>query len=299
MMMYRFAKMVLVASAMSGFAGSYAHAAGKLNVTATFSILADIAQRIGGDRVEIATLVKPKQDVHVYQPTPTDAAALSKSQVLISNGLNFEGWMSRLLSAAGFKGLSITASDNIKGLGSERAMLRADPHAWQDIANVLAYVANIKDGLCKADAAGCDSYARNAEAYSAELRALDADIKSKFAAIPDAKRKVITSHDAFGYFGRAYGVTFLAPLGLSTEQEASASTIAKLITQIRSENIKAVFVETVSNARLIEQIARETGATLGASLFSDTLSGPEGPAATYIDMMRYNANALADAMAKD
>jgi zinc/manganese transport system substrate-binding protein len=308
MLMNRFVRMVLAASAVSACAVPCAPAADKLKVTATFSILADITQRIGGDQIEITALVKPAQDVHVYQPTPTDAAALSKSQVLISNGLNFEGWMNRLVSAAGFKGLAITASDGIAVLDNaelahkhtgDGAHSHADPHAWQDIATVLVYVSNIKDALCRVDSADCETYTKNAERYSAELRALDAEIKAKIAAIPADKRKVITSHDAFGYFGRAYGVTFLAPLGISTEEEASAASIAKLITQIRSENIKAVFVETVSNARLIEQIARETGATVGSPLYADTLSGAGGPAATYIDMMRTNANALAAAMAKN
>ncbi len=296
--MTRLASLALVATLISAIASTCAQANGKLKVTATFSILADITQHIGGDRVDIKTLVAPAQDVHVYQPSPSDAAALANSQVLITNGLGFEGWMDRLLAASDFKGISIVASNGVPTLGAalDGSASHPDPHAWQDVSNVLIYVSSIKNGLCQADAQGCESYTRNADAYSAELRALDNEIKSKFAAIPAASRKVITSHDAFGYFGRAYGVTFLAPLGLSTEQEASAATLARLITQVKTQKITAIFVESSANTKLIEQIARETGTTPGPRLYSDTLSDP---AATYIGMMRYNANALAAAMAKN
>jgi zinc/manganese transport system substrate-binding protein len=303
-----FVMALLMAMVQFGWNGPPARASDKLKVTVTFSILANIAQNVGGDRVAITTLVGPDQDVHVFQPSPANAAAVSKSQVLIANGLNFESWMQRLVAAAGFNGIVITASDGISILDNADFAHKhpqaenhshADPHGWQDVSNVLIYVTNIQDGLCKADAAGCKTYAKNAERYSMELRALDAEIKTQFAAIPQDARKVITSHDAFGYFGRAYGVTFRAPLGISTEEEASAATIAALITQIKSEAIKAVFVESIANARLIEQIARETGATLGPPLYADTLSALDGPAATFVNQMRYNANALASAMAKN
>jgi zinc/manganese transport system substrate-binding protein len=289
----------------------------RIKVTATFSILADMAQRVGGDRVEVATLVKRSQDVHVYQPTPTNAARLAKSDVLISNGLTFEGWMERLVSASGFKGQSIVASQGVPALQSallynasrdkstdpqktgHSHFVTTNPHAWHAVSNAQIYVTNIRDGLCKADAAGCAAYTANAVTYSKELASLDSEIKSKLVTIAQDKRIVITMHDAFGYFGLAYGVKFLAPLGVSTEQDASAKTIANIIDQMKNHSIKAVFVETISDPRLIEQIARETGATVGPPLYAETLSESDGPAATYVEMMRYNANALAQAMAKN
>ena len=279
----------------------------KLRAVATFSILGDLVSRIGGDRVAIATLVGPGGDAHVYQPTPADAAELSKARVVFQNGLKFEGWIEKLITSSGTKGEVITASSGIKTItqpdrggkadkhGHNHGG-KADPHAWQNAANVLIYVRNIKDGLCKVDSAGCATYTANAAAFSAEITKLDGEIKAQMAAVPAAKRKVITSHDAFGYFAQAYGIKFLAPRGVSTESEASAKDVARLIDQIRKEKVTALFVENISDPRLIEQIARETGVKAGGTLYSDALSKVGEPAATYLDMMRHNAKLIAGAM---
>lgn len=264
----------------------------KVKAVATFSILGDLVKNVGGDRVEVSTLVGPNGDAHVYSPTPADAQTLSQAKIVFVNGLGLEGWMTRLVSAAGKKAITVTASKGIKPRKMEDedkpGRIVTDPHAWQSVANAKIYVANIRDGLIKADPAGKSVYEANAKDYLAKLTALEADVKAAIAKIPAERRRIITTHDAFGYFGAAYGMKFIAPEGVSTESEASAKDVAKIIDQIRKEKIPAVFVENISDPRLMEQIARETGAKIGGTLYSDALSKVDGPAATYIDMMRNN-----------
>jgi zinc/manganese transport system substrate-binding protein len=253
--------------------------------------------RVGAEHVEVRTLVGPEGDAHVYQPTPADAADVAKARLVFENGLGFEGWLARLIRSSGYKGEVVTVTKGVNAIVAKDGDRSApDPHAWQDLANALAYVANIRDGLCRVDRPRCTRYAFNAGAYQAEIALLHAETKSWTASIAPDRRKVITSHDAFGYFGHAYGITFIAPQGLSTESEPSARDVARLIDQIRRQKVKAVFVESISNPRLIEQIARETGVKVGGTLYSDALSKPGGPAATYLDMMRHNARVIADAL---
>ena len=318
-----------VASLALAFAVSAAPsslATDKLPVIASFSILGDIVSKVGGDRIKLKTIVGGDGDTHVYQPTPNDAASVADAAVVFVNGAGFEGWIERLIKASGYKGPMVTVTKGIKLLETEEhhdddkekhkhdedkhkseSGKKAeadhhhhhgehDPHAWHDVKNVIVYVANIKDGLCKVDKAGCEGYARNAAAYTKKLESLDSEIRKKLGAVGEGNRKIVTSHDAFGYFSKSYGVTILAPQGLSTESEASASDVARLIDQIRKEGIRAVFVENVSNPRLIEQIARETGAKVGGKLFSDALSKADGSAPTYVDMMRHNATLMAGAL---
>jgi zinc/manganese transport system substrate-binding protein len=282
---------------------SPAAAQDKIKVVATFSILGDLVQNIGGDRVEVVTLVGPNGDAHVYSPTPADARKLAGAKAVFVNGLGFEGWIARLISAAGLKAPSVVASAGIKprkmegGHSHGHSHSASDPHAWQSVANAKTYVTNIRDGLIKADPAGRSSYEGNATAYLAKLDALDAEVKSAIGKIPAERRKVITTHDAFGYFSGAYGVEFISP-GVSTESEPSAKDIAKIIGRIRQQKIPAVFMENITDPRLMQQIARETGARIGGTLYSDALSDANGPAATYIDMMRSNAAELAKALAR-
>jgi zinc/manganese transport system substrate-binding protein len=281
----------------------------KLKVVASFSILGDLVRQVGGERVEVATLVGPDGDAHVYSPSPADAAALSQARAIIVNGLEFEGWMQRLVKAAGATAPVTVAAAGVTPLRQPRGKPHghdhggshdaggADPHAWQDVANVKRYVAAIRDGLSAADPAGGSVYAANAAAYAARLDALDAEVRAAVAQIPAGRRKLITSHDAFGYFARAYGVAFIAPKGVSTDAEATARDIARIIRQVKAEKIPAVFMENIQDRRLAEQIARETGARIGGSLFSDALSPPGGPAATYLDLMRHNVKQLVEALA--
>lgn len=285
--------------------GAPAHAQGnnqdRVKVVATFSILGDLVKNVGGDRVEVATLVGPNGDAHVYSPAPGDARTLAAAKVVFVNGLGLEGWLTRLVQASGTKAPTVVTSNGIKPRRTadehKPNQLVTDPHAWQSIANAKVYVANIRDGLAKADPAGKTAYEANARAYLARLDALEAEVRAAIAKIPPDRRKVITSHDALGYFAEAYGMEFVAPEGVSTDTEASARDVARIIAQIRKQKIPAVFVENITDARLIQQIARETGARIGGTLFSDALSPPGGAAASYIDMMRNNALALATALA--
>jgi zinc/manganese transport system substrate-binding protein len=272
----------------------------KLKVVATFSILADLAKNVGGERVAVSALVGPNGDAHVYQPTPGDAKTLGDAKVVISNGLGFEGWMARLVKASGTKAPMIVATKGVKPRKAEvdqgHGHGEADPHAWQSVANAKVYVANIRDALAAADPAGKGTYEANATAYLARLDALDAEVKAAVAAITAVRRKIITSHDAFGYFSAAYGVSFIAPQGVSTEAEVSAKDVARIITQIRKQKIPAVFLENVSDKRLLERIGAESGARIGGTLYSDALTDENGPAPTYLDMMRHNVKQLAAAL---
>ncbi len=262
-------------------------------VVATFTILGDMVERIGGERVAVTTLVGANGDAHVYQPIPVDARAVSQADILVFNGLAFEGWLDRLVEASSFDGVRVVATD---GVQPSRLGDAFDPHAWQNLANAVIYVDNITAALSRADPANASTYYLNRAAYVAEIEALDAEIRKVVAALPEDRRTVVTAHDAFGYFSDTYGLSFVAPQGLSTESEPSAADVAALIRQIREEGIKAVFVESLTDQRLLQQIADETGAAIGGTLYSDALSEPDGPASTFLDMMRYNVATLAGAL---
>jgi len=279
-----------------------ARAADTIKVAASFTVLGDMVKQIGGERVEVKTFVGPNGDAHVYEPSPGDVKALADSKILMVNGLGLEGWMARLQKSSGFKGKMITATTGVRTRQmeeEERGTTRKiiDPHAWQSLANGKIYVQNIRDGLIAADPAGKDTYQANAAKYLADIDTVEKDVKAKIGALPPARRKIITTHDAFGYFGATYGMEFIAPEGVSTESEASARDVAKIIRQIKAEKVPAVFLENVTDPRLLDQIARETGAKIGGTLYSDALSDPKGPAATYLDMFRHNAATLSEALA--
>ncbi|MBH0239325.1 metal ABC transporter solute-binding protein, Zn/Mn family [Methylobrevis albus] len=341
-----------------------AAAAEKLNVVASFSILGDMASRVGGDRVAVTTLVGPDGDAHVFQPAPADAKRLADADLIVINGLGFEGWLPRLIEAAGIDVPIAVATSGITQIPNEEddhggaepeghdhdhaaegeaahaghdhddaepaghdhddaepaghdhdhdhaAEGEAaaeehghdhgafDPHGWQNLANGAIYADNIAEGLCAIDNDDCDGFKANAAAYRAEIEALDADIRARVAAVPEARRIVITSHDAFGYFADAYGIKVIAPQGVSTDAEASAADVANLIRQIRETGAKALFVENIADPRLIEQIASETGVVIGGRLYSDALSPPDGPAPTYLAMIRHNAELMFTAMAAE
>jgi zinc/manganese transport system substrate-binding protein len=272
-----------------------------LKVVATFSILGDLVQAIGGDRVEVATLVGPNGNAHVYSPAPGDARKLASAQVIVVNGLGYEGWMTRLIKASGSKAPIVQASERVvtRKMKDDHhgGRLVTDPHAWQSIAHAKIYVANIRDGLSKSDPDGKAAYEANAIAYAAKLDALDKEIRTAVEAIPTERRRVITSHDAFGYFADAYGIVFISPEGVATESAPSARDVARIITEVKRRKIPAIFMENITDPRLMQQIARETGARVGGTLFSDALSASGGPAPTYIDMMRHNIRELSKALA--
>ncbi|MEM1343976.1 MAG: zinc ABC transporter substrate-binding protein [Pseudomonadota bacterium] len=326
-----------------------ARADAPIPVVATFSILGDMVARIGGEHIALTTLVGPGGDAHVYQPTPADARAVSEADVLFVNGLDFEGWLDRLVEASDFDGTRVVSTKGMAALPFEEGDDHDDdhageahgghddhageakgehghsehghdeqghddhsehaegdhhghdhgafdPHAWQSLEFAVTYIDNITAALATADPANAATFYQNRAAYVAEIEALDAEIRAIVAALPEDRRTVVTSHDAFGYFEAEYGLAFEAPQGLSTESEPSAADVAAMIDQIREESISAVFVESITDNRLLQQIASETGATIGGTLYSDALSEPDGPAGTYLDMMRHNATTIAAAL---
>ena len=269
------------------------HAAERLNVVASFSILGDFVRTVGGDRVDVTTLVGPDSDVHVYTPAPSDAKRIADAKLVIVNGLGLEGWLPRLVQSAGSKAQVVTVSAGIVPLKLGSA---ADPHAWQSVPNARIYVSDIANALAAADPDDTEFFRARAKAYLDTLEALDREVREAVAKIPPERRKVISTHDAFGYFAAEYGVQFVAPLGVSTETEPSARDIAAIIGQIKAQKIPAVFLENISDDRLVRRIAAETGAKVGGTLISDGLTGEKGLAPTYIDMVRHNIKALTSAL---
>jgi zinc/manganese transport system substrate-binding protein len=309
-------------------------AAEPLKVVASFSILGDMVREVAGDRVSLTVLVGPDGDAHSFEPGPAQAAALAEADLLVINGLGFEPWLVRLAAAARSKATYVTASfgvnprdmeagDHDHGHGHDHdhdhdhahghdhdkkghddkgyphAANDFDPHAWQNVANGIVYVRNIAEALAMADPDGAAIYEANAAAYTAQLRELDGWVKTEISKVPAEKRKVISTHDAFGYFGDAYGVEFLAPVGIGNDAGPSAQSLARLIDQIRTENIKALFIESMSDPRMMEMIARETGAGMGGELYSDAISPEGGPAPSYIAMFRNNVPKLVAAMLRN
>lgn len=270
-----------------------------LKVVASFSILGDVVKQIGGEHVEVLSLVPPNGDPHEFEPAPDHARELKRADIAFISGHGLETWFNRLARAAGYGGSPVTVSMAIKPLQmNEDGRMIPDPHVWNDPNNVLAWTSAIETALAAADPDDANAFHENATAYTAKLKAADQFAHEKIDPIPAAKRKVLTSHDAFGYFAKAYDVKFLAPIGYSTETEPSAAGVAKLIDQIKRENIKVFFFENSSDTRLVKQIAAATGATSGGTLYVESLSAKDGPAASYLDMFRYNVEKLADAMAK-
>ena len=296
--MYRLSRRSCLAAfaTLAAATTSRPRAADKLKVVTTFTILEDMVRNVGGEHVALTTLVGPDGDAHVYEPTPADARTLARADLVVVNGLGFEGWIDRLVRVSGYRGPVVVASEGVAALTVEEN--QPDPHAWQDLANGRLDVANIVRALAAADPANAVDYRRRARAYDRDLAALDREVKSRLGAFPRDRRKVITSHDAFRYFGRAYGIDFHAPVGLSTESAPSAGEMAALIRQMRDEGIHALFVENITDPRLVGQLAREAGAVIGGRLYSDSLSGPTGPAPTYLDMFRHNVGEIAKAVAQ-
>ncbi len=274
-----------------------------LPVVASFSILGDLVQVVGGERVKVTTLVGPDADAHTFEPKPAHAKAIVQSRLFVINGLNFEPWAQKLAQSAGYQGQTLVASQGIqvRRLAPERnhKLAATDPHAWQDPNNVVIYVKNIAKSLASLDPAGALHYQKNSEAYIQKLQALDRFTQAQFAPLSVKQRQVITSHDAFGYFAARYQIRFWAPQGINSDVEPSATEVAQLIRQIKRDQIKAVFVENMSAPKLLAQIAQDTGVTLGAKLYVDALSGPNEPGPTYLKMMRHNVTQLVAGMQRN
>jgi zinc/manganese transport system substrate-binding protein len=290
-----------------GLAGPAAAGDGPIRALASFSILGDLVRQVGGPHVAVTTLVGPDSDTHGFSPSPADARKAAQADIVFVNGLGLEGWLDRLVRVSAPRAPVVVVSrgvvpiaardehDHGDGAG-DHGDAAADPHAWQSIANVRTYVANIADGLAGIDPAHAAAYRGAAAAYLAELDALDREVRAALDRIPPENRRIITTHDAFGYFAAAYGLRFIAPQGVATDSEASPRDVAAIIRQIRRDHVPAVFLENVSDPRQMEQIARESGARIGGKVYSDALSGPDGPAATYLDLMRANVRAFSAAL---
>ncbi|CCE04945.1 putative ABC transporter (substrate-binding protein) [Bradyrhizobium sp. STM 3843] len=282
--------------ALLGLCSTPARAQTRLNVVASFSILGDFVRQVGGNKVNVITLVGPDSDVHVYTPTPHDAKDVGEAKLLVVNGLGLEGWLPRLLQASAAKAKIVTATD---GIAVRKRGADADPHAWQSVKNAMIYVRNIREALVAADPADAPIFKANADRYLTELDALDREVRAEVDKIPPERRKVIATHDAFGYLADAYGVQFIALLGVSTETEPSARDMAGIVETIKRNRIPAVFLENFNDDRLIDRIAAEAGATIGGTLYSDALSEENGAAPTYIALVRHNIRALTGALGRE
>ena len=269
--------------------------AANLKVVASFSILGDMVREVAGNHADIVTLVGPNGDAHMYEPSPADAKSIAVADLVIVNGLGFEGWIGKLIATSGHAHEPVIASKGVTPLQFEGTPA-PDPHAWQDVANGKIYITNIRDALIKSDSSHADDYRKNAAKYLQKLDTLENWVKTEIAKIPAAKRSIITTHDAFQYFGHAYGVTLHAPIGMNTEAQASAADIAHLIDQIRSDHIRALFMENITDSRLIKQLETDGGAYMGGTLYSDALSPADGEAGTYLKMFTHNVQFMTAAM---
>lgn len=297
-----------------------------LNVVASFSILADMVHQVGGDDVIVTSLVGPNEDAHVFDPSPADVKALAQADVVVMNGLGFEGWIDRLVKSSGFKGKLVVATEGIKPIEIESAKKQdpkahddhkhddhkhehgnhaqdkhahdhhdhgdVDPHAWQDLGNAKIYVKNIRNALVQIRPEAATDIDLRTEKYLSEIEALDKATRARLAEIPASDRRVIVSHGAFEYFAKAYGIEFFSLQGWTTEQEPSAADVARLIREIKHDKVRGLFVENMTDPRLMNRISEETGVRVGGELYSDALSAPGTVADTYLKMFAYNAQQI-------
>ena len=274
-------------------------ASGLPRVLAIETFLQDMAQNVAGDRLKIDSLLLPTVDPHEYQPKPLDVVRLAQSQVLIVNGLGYEVWLQKTLDNLGGQRGLITATEGLSPAGvTTGGVTASDPHMWMDPLNVIAYANQIRDGLSLADPTGKDVFATNAETYISEIQALDGWIKDQVAQIPAERRLLVTNHDALGYFARAYGFTVVGAVipSLTPDAAPSARQIVELIQAINASNARAIFLDLGENENLAQQIASETKVKVVTDLYVESLSGPGGPAPTYIDMMKHDVNVIVDAL---
>lgn len=290
-------KVLPVSLAVAALLSSPLAMAKTVDAVASFSILGDIVHEVGGEHVNVTTLVGPDGDPHSFEPSPKDSKAINASDVVFVSGLGLEGWIDRLVTASGYKGHLVTASEGVNSRKMEEDGKQiTDPHAWNSMANGVIYATNVMNALIKADPEDADYFRQRGKAYIEQLQKLDAWAKTEFTGIPQSKRKVLTSHDAFGYFGQEYHVSFMAPVGFSTEAEASASGVASLIKQIKEQQVKTYFIENQTDPRLVKQIAAASGAQPGGELYPEALSGPQGPATTYIKAFKHNVETIVASM---
>ena len=283
-------------------------AAQPLPVVASFSILADMVREVGGPYVEVTSLVGPNTDAHVFDPTPADAKRIASARLVFVNGLGFEGWLDRLVKASGYRGPIIIASKGVKtplelkdahqpggaakGSGSQHSHGALDPHAWQNLMNAERYVETIRIALAAALPAQAATFEQRATEYSKRIRALDQVTKAQIATVAVERRRVITSHDAFGYFAAAYGITFYPLQGLATGSEPTAADVVRMIELIKKAKVSAIFTENISDRRVLERIANDSGARVGGLLYADALTEPGTASDTYLKMFEHNVTTI-------
>lgn len=290
-------KKLPVALALSALMVAPLAMAKTVEAVASFTVLADIVKNVGGEHVAVKSLVGPNGDPHSFEPTPKDSQALAHADVVFVSGLGMEGWMDRLIAASGYKGQTVVASNGINTRQmEEEGKTITDPHAWNSMQNGVTYATNVMNALIAADPEDAAYFRQHGNAYIEQLKQLDSWAQKSFSSIPQDKRKVLTSHDAFGYFGQRYGVKFLSPVGFSTESEASAADVAGLITQLKHEKIHVYFIENQTDPRLVKQIASSSGAVSGGELYPEALTIKGGAADSYIAAFKHNVNAMVSSM---
>ena len=269
-----------------------------LNIVASASMIADIASEVVGDSHEIEMIVPIGGDPHLHEPTPSDARLVADADLILINGLTFEGWINELIENSGTKAKVVVVTDGVKVLSSQTYKNSADPHAWMDAANGAIYAKNIAKAISELDIVNAGKYAQRLNEYQSRLKSLDQEIQQKIMSIPEEQRILITSHDAFQYYGRKYGIQLEAIMGISTEAEAQTADIMRVSRVIREKKVPAIFVESTINPKLIEQLAKDNKVSIGGELFADSLGDSESEAASYIDMLRYNTETIVQALTK-
>jgi len=269
---------------------------GKPIVVATFSVLGDLVKIVAGDSVEVVTLVGPDGDAHTFEPTPKDGVSLAEADVIFENGVGFEAWLDKLYSSSKSKAKRVVVSEGLRLRTLEN---EHDPHLWHDVKNAIHMVGVIRDKLAEADPPNADKYRANAAAYLDRLNTLDAWVVEKVGTLPKAKRKLVTSHDTFGYFADRYGFEVVGSglESVSTEaSDPSPAAFAKLVGEIKAAKVPAIFAENVHNPKLMERLAKEAGVKVAPPLFTDALGKPGSEGDTYEKMMRYNVSTIMDAL---
>ncbi len=271
----------------------------KYKVLATASIFSDMAKNIATDEIEVESIVPIGSDPHLYEPTPNDVKAVSAADLILVNGLGFEGWLKKLIDNSGTSAKIVVITNGIEAIQNLSYKNTADPHAWMNVQNGLIYIKNIKNALIELDPTGKLEYEFNYGIYKQQLETLDDYVVQKISEIPEHKRVLITSHDAFQYYGRRYRITLEPVLGVSTEAEVQTADIRRIISVIRKNEIPTVFIETTVNPKLLQQIAMDNNVSIGGSLFSDSIGDLNSPAPSYYDMIKYNTDTIVEGLKKD
>jgi len=299
-----------IIAAMASHAGDPScRAADKMLVVATFSVSGDMVANVAGDHVELVTIVGPGGDTELYQTTLADSKTVAQARIVFVNDLNdeFEPWLEPLLKQVAFRGTKVVVSRGAKTItaAEEHAISgknlppAIDQHAWLDPKNGVIYVKNIAEALARADAANAADYRARAASYIKQIQAVDAWAKSEIAAVPVSKRRVLASHDSLEYLGKALGITLISINGWTNKSEPSAAEVARLTQQIQADNLHALFLDSITDPRVMERVGQETGATIGGTLYGDALSKPGGGAETYIEMLRHDVSTLKAGMLKN